>query len=278
MRKDSRAVAAVLLSVVLLITALLTAACREEPENTLPPVASGTVVVTPDSLIPTNDDPSIRGYITRITYAAEYTEILVEYFPEDETAPVYAYSKVLVKLDDKSAVAVGNDPAARTSLSVGSEVEVWFSDPTAESYPVIAYGQAVRVVTAATSMTELRSLPYLSVTGSSTCITVVTKATWSNRELEQVYLGEALEKISGVHMTAAPGDIITLKFSQPPKSVDATMSTASFTYGKPIDIVDGKITVPENAEGQIYIRVNAEWNTGNAQYAFSITVQENSDN
>ena len=79
MRKDSKVlVIAALFVIIAAISILATTACDREPENTLPPVASGTVVVTPDASIPTNVDPSIRGYITRITNSAEYTEILVE--------------------------------------------------------------------------------------------------------------------------------------------------------------------------------------------------------
>ena len=281
MRKDSKAaiIIAALFLAAALIAVFASAACSNEPENTLPPVASGTVVVTPDSSIPTNADPSIRGYITRITYAAEYTEILVEYFPEDGVEPEFSYNKVLVKLDDKSAVAFGknNEPFARTSLTVGSEVEVWFSDPTAESYPVLAYGQAVRVVTASTSMTAIKSLPYLSVTGGSTCVTVVTKAEWYNKTLDYTYLSDALREVNGAHMSAAPGDIITLKFSQTPDKVTASWSAATYSTGRQLEIVDGKIIVPEDAEGEIFIRIDAEWANGSAQYAFSITVQENKD-
>jgi len=280
MRKDSKAlVIAALFLIVSIITAFFSAACSEQPENTLPPVASGTVVITPDSLIPTNADPSIRGYITRITYAAEYTEVLVEYFPEEDTAPEFTYSKVLLKLDDKSAVAygTGNEPFARSSLTVGSEVEVWFSDPTAESSPVLAYGQAIRVISAPTSMTEIKTLPYLSVSGNSTCVTVVTKAEWGKKKLDYTFLGDALEQVTGAQISAAPGDTITLKFNQNPIELSALWATASYSAGEPLPIVDGKITVPEDAEGKIYIRIDAKWYTGWAQYAFSITVQENTD-
>ncbi len=280
MRKDSRTViAAALFLIAALIAVFASSACSDEPENTLPPVASGTVVITPGSSIPTNADPSIVGYITRITYAAEYTEILVEYFPENNDEPEFSYSKVLVKLDDKSAIAFGknNEPYTRTSLAVGSEVEVWFSDPTAESYPVIAYGQAVRVLTSPTSMTELRSLPHLSVSSGSTCATVVTKADWHNKQLDYRFLDDVLNEVSGAHMSAAPGDIITLKFSLAPRTVNATWSTASYATGKQIEITDSKITVPADASGEIFVRIDAEWISGSAQYAFSITVQDNTE-
>lgn len=280
MRKDSRVAVAAMILIAALVAILSSAACSDEPENTLPPVASGTVVITPDSSIPVNVDPSICGYITRITYAAEYTEILVEYFPDDDEAPEYSYSKVLVKLDNKSAVAFGsnNEPYSRTSLTVGSQVEVWFSDPTAESYPVLAYGQAVRVIRASSSMTELKSLPYLSVSSGSTCITVVTKAEWYGKIIDTVYLSNALKDVNGAHMSAAPGDIISLKFSLTPDSVSASWTSATYTLtGKPLEIADGKIVVPEDAEGEIFIRIDAGWSVGTAQYAFSITVQEGAD-
>ena len=69
------------------------AACSHEEESTLPPVASGSVVVTPQAPIPTSVEPSIRGFVTRINYSAESTEILVEYYHDENEEPEYQYDK-----------------------------------------------------------------------------------------------------------------------------------------------------------------------------------------
>lgn len=280
MRKDSKVlVIAALFVIIAVISILATTACDKEPENTLPPVASGTVVVTPDASIPTNVDPSIRGYITRITNSAEYTEILVEYFPKDEAAPEYSYSKVLVKLDDKSAVAYGSNTEifARTALSVGSVVDVWFSDPTAESYPVLAYGQAVRIVNDPNSMTDILSLPYLSVSGSSTCVTVVSSAQWNDKSIENQNIKLLLEKVSGARISASQDDSISLKFSSEPQEVSAFWSTSAYVNGSPLEISEGKLTIPKTAAGLIFIKVNASWGENNVQYVFSVTLPDTQD-
>lgn len=280
MRKDSKVlVLAALFVIIAAVSMLVTAACDKEPENTLPPVASGTVVITPDATIPTNVDPNIRGYITRITNSAEYTEILVEYFPKNEDAPEYSYTKVLVKLDDKSAVAYGSNTEifSRTALSVGSVVDVWFSDPTAESYPVLAYGQAVKVVNDPNSMTDIIALPYLSISGSSTCATVVSEASWNDKTVDNPNIKQLLEKVSGAHISASQGDIISLKFSSEPNEVSAYWSSSAYVNGNPLEIAEGKFTVPEAAEGQIYIKINASWGTNTVQYVFSITLPDTQD-
>ncbi len=259
------------------VLAFAASACDEPPENMLPPVASGTVVVTPVASIPTNVEPSIRGYVTRITYAAEYTEILVEYFPKNVEEPEFSFTKVLLKLDDKSAVAFGknNDAYTRTLLSVGSKVEAWFSDPTAESSPVIAYGQAVRVVQAPSSMTSIGSLPYLSAASGSTCATVVTSASWNGQKYNiSVPLDEMLDEVAGAHMSAAQEDNISLKFSVAPDDLRVFWSSSPYSNGREITLTDGKIALPEISKGKIFIRVEAVWGNNIAKYVFTVTVQE----
>lgn len=280
MRKDSKVlVLAALFVIIAAVSMLVTAACDKEPENTLPPVASGTVVITPDSIIPTNVEPNIRGYITRITNSAEYTEILVEYFPKNEEAPEYSYSKVLVKLDDKSAVAYGSNTEifARTALAVGSVVDVWFSDPTAESYPVLAYGQAVRVVNDPNSMTDIIALPYLTISGSSTCATVVSEAAWNDKTIDNPNVKQLLEKVSGARISASQGDAISLKFSSEPDEASAYWSSSPYVNGHQLELAEGKITIPETSGDQIYIRINASWGENSVQYVFSVTLPDTQD-
>ena len=112
----------VLLALLLVVSI---AACSREEENTLPPVASGSaVVVTPEAQIPTNVEPSIKGYITRINYSVESTEILVEYYYDADTEPKYSYDKALVKVDSNTAIATDKgDSVPISSLTVGTVVE-----------------------------------------------------------------------------------------------------------------------------------------------------------
>ena len=163
-----------LLFLLALIFVLSIAACSHEEETSLPPVASGSVVVTPQAPIPTSVEPSIRGVITRINYSAESTEILVEYFKDNdsEEKQEYASDKALVKLDANTSIATDRDETlAISSLSIGSTVEVWFSNTPAESYPTLAYGQAVRVITTSDNLSGITSLPQLSVVSCASAAT-----------------------------------------------------------------------------------------------------------
>ena len=263
---------AILLALLLLVSC---AACSCSDESTMPPVTSSSVVVTPEAQIPTNVEPSIRGFITRINYSVESTEILVEYYPDSE--PEYNFDKALVKLDSNTAVATDKgDTVHLSALTVGAVVEVWFTEPSAESYPVLAYGQAVRVVTTSNNISGVAALPQLHVTSGSSSIAVVTKAEWRNITHTFAPLRNLLEQTTGAHISVAPGDTITLNFSREPSSVTVAYSTSTLSAGKELPISGdmNKIIIPEDATGEIYVRVNAEWSSGTVQYAFAVVLIE----
>lgn len=265
------------LALVLAFTGL--AACEDSgAEQTMPPVASGTVVVTPSSSVP-NDDPSIRGYITRITNSAESIEILVEYFCDDHETPEFPYEKVLIKLDENTAVDSDNGTIITiSSLTVGSTVEVWFSEPAAESYPVLAYGQAIRLITAGEAINGLDGLPTLTVIGSSKSLAGVLEAHWPHLGYEySTTLRDMLDGMRGAYITAAPGSVLNLSFSREPQSASAAWSglKTSFSKQNPMEMDENyAITIPEDAQGELFVRVTAQWARGTMTFGFSVSIVE----
>ncbi|MBE6758683.1 MAG: hypothetical protein E7554_01145 [Ruminococcaceae bacterium] len=256
------------------------AACSESSseQTVMPPVASETVVVTPSSPVP-NDDPNIRGFVTRITTSAESTEILVEYFCPEGASPEYPYDKVLVKLDGNTAVDSDNGTIVNIgSLTVGSTVEVWFSEPSAESYPVLAYGQAVRLITSGDPMNGMTGLPRLAVIGSSKSLAGPLDVDWPSRGYDfSRTMSEMLDSTRGAHITAEPGKALTLNFSSNPKAFTAYRAESQNYYSPKYEIEVGEnneIIVPENASGELFIYVNASWERGTMVYGFAVSIVE----
>ena len=264
----------------LVLTVVGIAACSQSgsQQEPMPPVASETVVVTPSSSVP-NDDPSIRGFITRITNSAESIEVLVEYFAEDENNPRYPYDKVLIKLDENTAVDSDNGTIITTSsLSVGSTVEVWFSEPSAESYPVLAYGQAVRLITSGDAMDGMRGIPKLTVIGSSKSLAGMVKVNWPLRNYDyETTLREMLGRMRGAYITAAPGSTLTLSFSTQPQNITAAWSGVKTALSRQNELAvseNREIVIPEDAKGELFIRVEGEWPNGSVTYGFSVSIVE----
>lgn len=253
------------------------AACSDNSDTTMPPVASGSVVVTPSASVP-NSEPSIRGFITRITNSAESTELLIEYFPREGEASEFTYDKALVKLDENTAIVSYDDTAILTAsnLSIGSTVEVWYSEPTTESYPVLAYAQAVRVVTTTSFINDMRGLPQLTVTGSSRSLAGVISAEWRSRGYDYITtMNDMLEKLRGAHLSSVSGNVLTLAFDSQPKSFSVTYSKYSYDSASalPLEVDEqNSIVIPADAEGEIFVRVKAEWVTGTIVYGFSIAL------
>lgn len=256
------------------------AACSETgtEQPVMPPVASETIVVTPSSPVP-NDDPNIRGFVTRITNSAESTEILVEYFCPEGTTPKYLFDKVLVKLDSHTAVDSDNGTIVNVnSLTVGSTVEIWFSEPSEESYPVLAYGQAVRLITAGDAMNGMTGLPRLSVIGSSKSLAGMLDVEWPSRGYDyECTLNEMLDFMRGAHITASPGKALTLNFSTSPKSCKASWAKSNNYYSPKHDLEIGEnneIIIPENASGELFVYVTASWERGTMVFGFSVSIVE----
>ncbi len=260
-----------LLALVMLVSV---AACSQDDETTMPPVASSSVVVTPEAQIPTNVDPSIQGFITRINYSAESTEILVENFEGEQAETHFAYDKALVKLDGNTALATDrNEALALSALTVGSTVDVWFSDPTAESYPVLVYGQAVRVITTNKNLAGYPSLPQLSVTAGTSALTVVTSAVWNDRTYSFDPLKQQLDETLGAHISVSPGDPISLSFSRKPKRYTVSASISTLTSGEILTPdTNGRILVPDDAEGEMFVRISAEYAAGTVDFAFAMVI------
>ena len=265
---------------VLVIALVSASACTGDAgyEQAMPPVASGTVVVTPSASVP-NDDPSIRGFITRITNSAESVEILVEYFAEDEGNPEYLYDKAFIRLDGNTAVDSDNGTIVTvSSLTVGSTVEVWFSEPSAESYPVLAYGQAVRLITSGAAINGLNGVPRLTVVGTSKSLAGVVEASWPSLPRDySTTLREMLDGMRGAYVTAAPGSELILNLSTPASQISAAWSGVKTAYSRqhPLEITENNgIIIPQDAQGEIFVRVSAEWQRGSVVYGFSVSIVE----
>jgi|GEM_PF-1719494 len=265
---------------VLVIALVSIAACSDGggEQAVLPPVASESVVVTPSSPVP-NDDPSIRGFITRITTSAESTEVLVEYFPAEGQTPEYVFDKVLVKLDGNTATDSDNGTIVNvSSLAVGSTVEVWFSEPSEESYPVLAYGQAIRLITSGDAMDGMKGIPRLSVNGSSKSLAGVLEAEWPSRGYSyKSTLSDMLGRMRGAHITSSAGKALTLSFSSEPKGVKASWTDSQSFYSVQRELTIGEnneIIVPEGVSGEVFVYVTASWERGSMTYGFSVSIVE----
>lgn len=272
---------AILLLLALAIMLGVTACSQEESDT--PPLASGSVIVTSESAIPTNVEPSIRGRITRINHSAEGTEILVESSGNDgassEQIP-QTFDKAIVKLDDKTALGSDSESVTTTltSLTAGDMVEVWFSgDPTTDSYPVLAYAQAVKVITkeSGISVQNVLNLPRLVATGGSSSLAVITSVAWEGASVTNSPLKELLANHLGAYVSASSGDAISLSFSMPPDSYAVSYSgTTSGANTTPLEVAEGKITVPNCSYSTVYIRVDAAWDSNRVQYAFAVNIIE----
>ena len=256
------------------------AACSETSteQPVMPPVASETVVVTPSSPVPI-DDPNIRGFVTRVTNSAESTEILVEYFCPEGASPEYLFDKVLVKLDANTAVDSDNGTIVNVnSLTVGSTVEIWFSEPSEESYPVLAYGQAVRLITAGDPLSGMIGLPRLAVIGSSKSLAGMLDVEWPSRGYNyECTLNEMLDSMRGAHITASPGKALTLNFTSTPRSCKAFWAESSNYYSPKHELEIGEnneIIIPEDASGELFVYVNASWERGTMIFGFSVSIVE----
>lgn len=266
---------------VLVMVLTCVAACAEDStvqQPVMPPVASESVVVTPSSPVP-NDDPSIRGFVTRITNSAESTEILVEHFPPEGGSPEYLVDKVLVKLDANTALDSDNGTIVNiASVTVGSTVEVWFSEPSEESYPALAYGQAVRLITSGDAMNGMKALPRLSVIGSSRSLAGFIDVEWPSRGYDySTTLSEMLDTMRGAHVTASPGKALTLSFSSEPKNFSVQYSQSSNFYGIRQELEVGEnneIIIPEDATGELFVYVTASWERGTTTYGFAVSIVE----
>lgn len=84
----------------------------------------------------------LRGEIKEIATEKGVTRMLIEGVTEKDTI----YDKALVKLTEDTLVTKGDSQISPADLTTGLTVEVEFTGPVAESYPVQATAQSVRVL------------------------------------------------------------------------------------------------------------------------------------
>jgi len=94
------------------------------------------------------EPPSIRGQITSITPSEKGSEgsVLIEGAKESDTE--YDKASVRITADTQIFDADGNPGLSFGDLETGMRVEAWFTGAVAESYPVQALAETVRVLQA----------------------------------------------------------------------------------------------------------------------------------
>ncbi|MBM3701123.1 MAG: DUF3221 domain-containing protein [Actinobacteria bacterium] len=107
-------------------------------------IFSGCIIDNVD-VNPTYAEPGIRGLITEINSGNGNVSILVEGNIEEDTR----YDKALVKITGDTMIQ--KDEMSRLfevkDLKIGGRVEVYFTGPVAESYPVQGLATIVRILT-----------------------------------------------------------------------------------------------------------------------------------
>lgn len=241
-------------------------------ESQLPPVASGSVIFTPDSSIPNDIEPDIRGYITRIKHSPESTELLVE-FLGDPCEYQYAYTTAKITVDEKTALA--SVSGGEISFAVGQTVEVW-TDGAGASTPVVAYGQAVLIDDFAKPVCGISIIDQLTVgtSGGSAHLAVTQSALWRGIPYTFGLSKELFGSTLGSHIAVAAGDCVSLSFDNQPDSVKVFAYSSSDTSEIVCEpaVENGKFTVPEGFDERIYTVVEANWGENSAVYLFVIVI------
>lgn len=91
-----------------------------------------------------DEEPSISGYITSAEIRADGASILVEEEPSQESGD----NKAMVTVNEDTKLWLDGDPLVKATvdgLVEGLRVDVWFTGPVAESYPVQATAGTVLV-------------------------------------------------------------------------------------------------------------------------------------
>jgi len=114
-------------------------------------VLAAIIIILPGCIIdnvdvnPTYTEPGIRGLITEINFGNGNVSILVEGNIEEDTQ----FDKALARITDDTMIQ--KDDLSRLfeikDLKVGDRVEVYFTGPVAESYPVQGTASIVRIIT-----------------------------------------------------------------------------------------------------------------------------------
>lgn len=263
-----------LLLVTLLLLFLLVPACScSGEEEGQPPLTSGSVVVTSGQAVPSSVQPDVCGKITSISFSSDTAVMLVE-GENDENAETV--DTAWITIDKKTAIArEGSEGTVdHFSLSAGDTVEVWFVNSVAETSPVQAYAQAVKILKADTSADEngIINLPKMTVNcGASSSLSTVTDVTWNKKYYDYGDAEAVLSKCMGSNLSVRSGENISLSFHMPPDSFSVTCDRAD-GVGSPsdIDTQDGTISIPKDAAGKYIYTVNVMYGENNVVYVFSV--------
>ncbi|MDR1001816.1 MAG: YobA family protein [Oscillospiraceae bacterium] len=270
-----KVISAVTLIVSLLIASLaLMNSCTggDEPQ---PPLTSGEVVVTSGSEIPKGITPDIKGRITSISMLPDGAIALVE--GDNKDNPDIKYQKAYVRLDLKTAIGTDTDDKLidRLKLSAGDRVEVWFSGVVAETFPVQAYAQAVRLITVPEEdIAGIKNLPQMKIyNGGASMLAAVSQVYWHDLDVRIGTAAEVLKDNYGAKFSVRAGESISLSFNMPPDGYTVSYraeNSDSSAINLPTE--NDRITIPADLEGNIIFTVNANWEDDSISYVFSVFV------
>lgn len=272
-----RKVTLISLLVLVLLIVLISPSCScdsgDEPQ---PPLTSGSVVVVSGSAIPTNVEPDIIGKITSISITSDRAIILVEAEDTDETDEQQTYKKATVTVDLKTAI--GKEESEETfshlSLAAGDTVQVWFSSSVTETSPVQAYAQAVKIMRSevVSDSQGVINLPRLVVNcGADSSLASATNITWNGQSYSYGTVEEVLAKNLGSVVSVRCGETISLQFSMTPDSYSVSYKTTEENaIPTPIEPMNGKLNIPENAAGDYIYTVNVKYGENTVSYVFSV--------
>ncbi len=272
-----RKVTILLLVLVLFITLIVAPSCscggNDEPQA---PLTSGSVVVTSGSAIPTNVEPDIIGKITSISITADRATMLVEADVTDESEEQQKYKEATVTVDLKTAI--GKEESEETFshlvLTAGDTVQVWFGSSVTETSPVQAYAQAVKIMRSEVVSDSLGviNLPRLVVNcGADSSLAAASNVTWNGQNYNYGAVEEIIEENRGAVVSVRCGETISLVFSMAPDNYTVSYKTTEAdAIPTPIEVVGGKLNIPENAAGDYIYTVNVVYGENAVTYVFSV--------
>ncbi len=272
-----KAIPILLLVLVLLIVLIAPSCTRESAGEAQPPLTSGSVVVTSGSAIPTNVEPDIVGKITSISITSDRATMLVETGEAaDEKDGKQVYRKATVTVDLKTAIGKEESEESFThlSLAAGDTVQVWFGSSVTETYPVQAYAQAVKIMRSGVVSDAMGviNLPRLVVNcGADSSLASAMSVKWNGQNYTYGTVEEVLSENLGSAVSVRCGETISLQFSMMPDSYSVSYRTAEEnSVPTPIEPMNGKLNIPENAPGDYIYTVNVVYGENTVSYVFSV--------
>lgn len=274
MRKVT-AFALLLLVVLVLVFASMPACSCSDDDIEQPPLTSGSVVVTDNSAVPSTVVPDIRGRITSISVTSKTAVLMVEGDVNDDSKDI-KYKKAWVTVDLKTAIGRENssETVSYLSLTPGDIIEVWFSNSVAETDPVQAYAQAVKIKRKETSSESsgVVNLPKMVVNcGADSSLAAITNVTWNGQSYNYGSAAQVLETTIGSRVSVRCGETASLSFKMLPDSYTVSCyQVGSDAASTAVEPENGRISFPKDAPGEYIYTVTANYGENVVTYVFSV--------